>query len=122
LYVHEDRVAEKYLFYPRGIVYSLSFSHDGSVIASGSADSTVRIWDASKLANTSTTTKSETSGNDSYGGEKNSSKKFFFNLTSFFVFRKENDLLGTFRTKNTPVQLVRFTHRNILLVAGAYTL
>ena len=122
MYVHEDRVAEKYLFYPRGIVYSLSFSHDGSVIASGSADSTVRIWDASKLANTSTTTKSETSGNDSYGGGgKNLSNKIF-NLISFFVFRKENDLLGTFRTKNTPVQLVRFTHRNILLVAGAYTL
>ncbi len=35
--------------------------------------------------------------------------------------RDSTELLATFRTKSTTVQLTQFTYRNILLAAGAYS-
>jgi WD40 repeat protein len=32
---------------PNGHVYSVAFSHSGQVVAAGSADGTVRLWDTS---------------------------------------------------------------------------
>jgi transcription initiation factor TFIID subunit 5 len=70
-------------------IYSLSFSADGTVLASSGADETVRIWDMQK------------------GGD--------FSLLSAPASLSP---CHTFRTKATPVLDVRFTERNLLVASG----
>lgn len=74
-------------------VWSMDFSADSNVLASGGADNTVRIWDVSAGAQQKAAASQE----------------------------KTSPLLKTFPTKNTPVHCVRFTRRNLLLSAGPFS-
>jgi len=77
----------------KGAVYSVDFSTDSNLVAAGGADNCVRIWDAK--------------GQTKEGVEKAEEPEF-------------GTLLGSFPTKSTPIQLVKFSYRNVLLVAGAF--
>ncbi|CAI9292148.1 unnamed protein product [Lactuca saligna] len=76
-------------------VWSLAFSCEGSLLASGSADSTVKLWDVNTSAKTP---KNE----DNKSGNTNRLRS-----------------LKTLPTKSTPVYALRFSRRNLLFAAGA---
>ncbi|KAG6544504.1 hypothetical protein Mapa_014142 [Marchantia paleacea] len=79
-----------------GCVWTLAFSGEGSLLASGSADSTVRLWDV------------------------NASTKFSRAEDKAGSVRRLR-LLKTLPTKSTPVYSLKFSRRNLLLAAGAFT-
>ncbi|KAK9828987.1 hypothetical protein WJX72_003246 [[Myrmecia] bisecta] len=84
-----------------GPVWSMAFSQgEGSILASGGADETVRLWSTSAVAPPTAATAGA------------AAKPPADTYTS----------LKTFRTKATPVFAVKFTNRNLLLGSGALTL
>jgi transcription initiation factor TFIID subunit 5 len=85
-----------------GAVYSLDFSADSSVLASGGADCTVRVWNVKR----SDPSGAVVVGED--GGVAASDNP-------------ANVVVSLFRTKRTPIYRVRFTPRNLLLTAGPFT-
>ena len=78
------------------VVWSLSFSREGTVLASGSADHTVRLWDVNCPA----------------------SKR----PEPPPAYENSSGLLKSLLTKSTPVAKVQFSSRNILLAGGAFQL
>lgn len=72
-------------------VWSLDFSQESAVLASGSADGTVRLWDVAS-----------------------GSARAVENEPAV------HEPLKTLPTKSTPISLVRFSSRNVLLAAGVY--
>ncbi|XP_067687895.1 transcription initiation factor TFIID subunit 5-like [Haliotis asinina] len=85
-------------------VYCLCFSRDGGVLSSGGLDNTVRIWDIKKIY--------EELDSDSDA-----------NIPStLHVNDSPNLLITTYKTKSTPVLLLHFTRRNLLLGSGAFSI
>ncbi|CAN4097915.1 unnamed protein product [Withania somnifera] len=78
-------------------VWSLAFSGEGSLLASGSADCTVKLWDVT------TSTKAPLKEENKSGTNNR--------LRS----------LKTLPTKATPVYALRFSRRNLLFAAGAFS-
>ncbi|KAM3375331.1 transcription initiation factor TFIID subunit 5 isoform X1 [Capsicum galapagoense] len=78
-------------------VWSLAFSGEGSLLASGSADCTVKLWDVT------TSTKAPLKEENKSGSNNR--------LRS----------LKTLPTKATPVYALRFSRRNLLFAAGAFS-
>lgn len=76
-------------------VYSLAFSADGTLLASGGLDSSVKIWDFGQAVKTS----SNSSANASVSSE----------------------LMASFPTKNCSVHCVQFSSCNLVLAAGSQT-
>nr|GMC82932.1 transcription initiation factor TFIID subunit 5 [Ipomoea batatas] len=78
-------------------VWTLAFSCEGSLLASGSADCTVKLWDVT------TSTKMPKSEENKSGSTNR--------LRS----------LKTLPTKSTPLYALRFSRRNLLFAAGAFS-
>ena len=115
----------------KGGIWSLSWSVESSVLVSGGADKTVRVWDvlmetpesysssgskndATKAAQAdgALTTKGAGSGaKTSFGG--GGKKKGVESAVSA-------DLIGAFPTKESAVYKVAFTRMNLVLAGGAY--
>ena len=160
------------------MVYSLAFSGDSAMLASGGADNTVRLWDAKKilglgsggaagpgvpagsvalnaggaaggignLAGSGAHLAGTAAGavalmTDEYGSSNvrgggglialrprapapnrwsQPSPRVLARATLRDRGAETTELLATLRTKSSPIQLVQFTYRNILLAAGAY--
>jgi len=90
------------LSHHNNIISGLAFSREGTVLVSSAIDSTIAIWDFAKLTN-------EASLED-------------VNVTHNPDVIKESEklLLGNYRSKNTPVLLLHFTRRNLLLTSGPF--
>jgi transcription initiation factor TFIID subunit 5 len=82
-------------------IWSLDFSAESSILASGSADETVKLWDVSGSGQPQVTEEGE---QQSMNGKAETS----------------SELLRSFPTKQTPVFKVAFTRRNLLLAAGPF--
>ncbi|KAI5294089.1 Transcription initiation factor TFIID subunit 5 [Ascosphaera acerosa] len=108
----------------KGGIWSLDWSAESTVLVSGGADGTVRIWDVSStapessqqgrfLADTTSGTKIEGQTAKSAAGGGSGKKK-----------NKEvvvtPDQLSAFPTKKSPVYKVRFTGMNLVMAGGAY--
>ena len=91
------------LFSHRKTIWSLAFSREGSILASGSADRTVRLWNFKKAL---------VEHEPQNPAVKTNSRKRKLAICPF--------LLESFPTKATPVYLVQFTRRNLLLAAGTF--
>lgn len=77
-------------------VWTLAFSCEGSILASGSADCTVKLWDVNASSRAPRTE------------EKTGAAQRL-------------RLLKALPTKSTPVYALRFSRRNLLFAAGAFT-
>lgn len=81
------------------VINSLSFSSDGNVLVSGSADKTVRLW----------------SVKDAETGEPSRL------LADQARPRSDPNELGVFATKKTPIFRVAFSRRNLALALGVFS-
>ncbi len=82
-------------------IYSLDFSRDNTVLASGGLDNEIKIWYLAKL-----TKDVEQSEDPSVFAAKIDSNNFE---------------IGSFHTKLTPIIYLHFTRRNLLVAAGPFT-
>jgi transcription initiation factor TFIID subunit 5 len=90
-------------------IHSLEFCEGNSdILASGSSDCTVKIWDVSKF-----------NGRTTPGRIKATSSTK--NITTSVDTASTLFLLASFPTKRTPIYDLRFTDENLLLVAGVFS-
>ena len=104
----------------KGGIWSVSWSAESTVLVSGGADGTVRVWDVAP-------------GNDATGqgkviGEGGSGQKIDGNAGAAGAGGKKkgkevvvtSDQISAFPTKKSPVYKVRFTRMNLVVAGGAY--
>eukprot|EP00976_Prorocentrum_cordatum_P091941 1188718-Prorocentrum_minimum.AAC.8 len=89
-----------------GPVWSLAYGAGGNMLASGAADSSVRLWNVNQLDAADKTAPAQAGSETRKGGEGGAPNPPF------------GSCLKTLHTKNTQVFAVKFTHRNLLLSAG----
>lgn len=105
----------------KGGIWSLSWSAESTVLASGGADGTVRVWDV-EVPN-------DASGQGRVIGEGGAGQKIDGNTTAVTgagTKKKGKDVVVTsdqisaFPTKRSPVYKVKFTRGNFAVAGGAY--
>ncbi|CAO3607691.1 unnamed protein product [Cunninghamella echinulata] len=108
-------------------IYSVDFSVDSHTLISGSADGTVRVWDVNKdTASSSPNSISRTSELNmkrmrmEETARKDKKDKKIDDKRNTAGILESNDQLVVFPTKQTPIYTVKFTNRNLCLVAGVY--
>lgn len=114
----------------RGGIWSLSWSVESTVLVSGGADCTVRVWDCVQKTSESAAasgangkavaeggagTKVE-GGSGSNGGAGGAGKKAKSGKDNVVTA----DQISAFPTKKSPVYKVKFTGMNLVLAGGAY--
>lgn len=115
----------------RGGVWSLSWSVEGTIVASGGADATVRVWDAvspSSGVDGSGVGIGAQSGSGKSDGKdaKKSATVGPVGVAGSGVVSKKDDAkvspeqISAFATKKSPIYSVRFTNMNLLLAASCY--
>jgi len=103
----------------RGGVWSLEWSVESTVLVSGGADGTVRVWDVQPnkesqgktVGELGTGIKLDASGVGGSGVAKGKTKKDVI---------VSPDQISAFPTKKSPVYKVRFTQMNLVMAGGAY--
>ena len=111
----------------KGGIWSLSFSVESSVLTSGGADGTVRVWDVTGPAkDVSATAKLPGEPGKIDGAGPNAvTQTVAMTGTSGPKKRGKDavvsaDQISAFPTKNTPLYKVKFTGMNLVLAGGAY--
>jgi transcription initiation factor TFIID subunit 5 len=107
----------------KGGIWSLSWSAESSVIVSGGADKTVRVWDAVQM-----TTESASKGADGAAGKADGALAAKGAAGAGAGAGKKGqkeagvsaDQVYAFPTKDSPVYKVAFTRMNLVLAGGAY--
>ena len=116
----------------KGGVWSLSFSTESSVLVSGSADGTVRLWDVKLPDGQQKNADGEVLGT---GGQVSASRVDLngtvagnlLNVAAGAGGKKKGkdttitpDQISAFPTKKTPVYNVKFTRMNLVMAGGCY--
>ena len=106
----------------KGGIWSISWSVESTVLVSGGADGTVRVWDVA-LANDAT-------GQGKVVGEGGAGQKIDTGqlpaVSGSGGKKKSKDVMVTsdqisaFPTKKSPVYKVKFTRQNLVVAGGAY--
>ncbi|KAF2144556.1 uncharacterized protein K452DRAFT_284884 [Aplosporella prunicola CBS 121167] len=107
----------------KGGIWSLSWSVESSVVVSGGADGTVRVWDVLQE-----TPESATTANGKIIAEGGAGTKIDGAATGAGAAGKKKakdvvvtaDQISAFPTKKSPVYKVHFTRMNLVLAGGAY--
>jgi transcription initiation factor TFIID subunit 5 len=109
----------------KGGVWSLTWSVESSVLVSGGADATVRVWDvAEKKSETAAGAGAKLDGAKD-GASAVSSAAATVSIAGAGKKRAKeavvsSDQISAFPTKNSPVYRVKFTRMNLVLAGGAY--
>jgi len=124
------RLVKRMRGHGRGGIWSLDWSVESSVLVSGGADGTVRVWDVSpdtsadgkvigeggagvKIDGAGSVAVGAAGGaTGATGGQKKSKGGKELGVTA--------DQISAFPTKKSPVYKVRFTHMNLVVAGGAY--
>lgn len=111
----------------KGGIWSLSFSVESTVLTSGGADGTVRIWDVTGPAKDVSAVNKLPGEPGKIDGAGPSTVAQAVALTGASGPKKRGkdavvsaDQISAFPTKNTPVYKVKFTGMNLVLAGGAY--
>lgn len=108
----------------KGGIWSLSWSVESTVLVSGGADGTVRVWDVP--------VPNDASGQGRVVGEGSAGQKIDGNVAPMQAVagagtKKKgkdvavtSDQISAFPTKKSPVYKVRFTRQNLVIAGGAY--
>ena len=114
----------------KGGIWSLSFSTESTVLVSGGADGTVRVWDVEVAADSQKTGDGEVIGT---GGQADASRINGAtagsqpNAPAGVGGKKKGkdtmitpDQISAFPTKKSPVYKVKFTRMNLVMAGGCY--
>lgn len=104
----------------KNAVYSLSYSKEGTVLVSGGADHSVRVWDL-KRSTAEPNTEPEQPFTSYFGDATTSVNNDIKDYGRRRTIVPTNDLIASFYTKKTPVYKVKFTRSNLVLAGGAFT-
>lgn len=124
----------------KGGIWSLSFSVESNVLASGGQDGTVRLWDVElpadpqKAAQQHAGLDAALAGTDAPAGNATDASRAGATSgqagtagTTGGTHKKKNkevmitpDQISAFPTKKTPVMKVKFTRMNLVIVGGCY--
>jgi transcription initiation factor TFIID subunit 5 len=110
------RILKRMRGHGKGGIWSLSWSVESTVLVSGGADGTVRIWDVA----------GPQEGPGRVIGEGGAGAKLDANPSSQNKKKKGKetdvtpDQISAFPTKKSPVYKVKFTNMNLVLAAGCY--
>lgn len=140
------RLVKRMRGHGRGGVWSLAWSVESTVLVSGGADGTVRVWDV-QPASTATDGKvigeggagqkvdaaaatanaaSSTAGTTGAGAANSTQTSGTVNVAPGGQQKKSKDVvvsaeqISAFPTKKSPVYTVRFTQMNLVVAGGAY--
>lgn len=117
--LHSGRLVKRMRGHGRGGIWSLDWSVESTVLVSGGADGTVRVWDVQ-------------SNKESQGkvvGEGGAGAKIDGAAVGGGAVTKSKskkdvvvspDQISAFPTKKSPVYKTRFTQMNLVMAAGAY--
>lgn len=113
------RLVKRMKGHARGGIWSLDWSVESSVLVSGGADGTVRVWDVQPANPNSTDGRvigeggagTKVDGGAAGGQQKKNKGKDVV---------VSPDQISAFPTKKSPVYKVRFTQMNLVLAGGAY--
>ena len=106
------RLLKRMRGHTRGGIWSLGWSVESSVLVSGGADGTVRVWDAVGAG----------AGGGGVGGGADGGAE----TAAATTLKKKKDVvvsadqISAFATKRTPVYKVGFTQMNLVVAGGAY--
>ena len=112
----------------RGGIWSLSWSVESTVLVSGGADGTVRVWDVAGSADSSSQGKvGEGSAGTKIGEQQAGAAAVGVGGVAGVAGKKKGkevvvtpDQISAFATKKSPVYKVRCTRMNLVLAGGAY--
>lgn len=114
----------------RGGIWSLSWSVESTVLVSGGADGTVRVWDVAGpthdpsqgrvVADGSTGTKIDAGNPTAPGTQTSTSVGLGMGKKKGKDVVVTPDQISAFPTKKSPVYKVKFTNMNLIIAAGAY--
>jgi transcription initiation factor TFIID subunit 5 len=113
------RLVKRMRGHGRGGVWSLDWSVESTVLVSGGADGTVRVWDVQPNKDTQGKVVGEggtgvkVDGTSVANGTVSKSKSKKDVVVS-------PDQISAFPTKKSPVYKVRFTQMNLIMAGGAY--
>lgn len=115
------RLSKRMKGHSRGGIWSLDWSVESSVLVSGGADGTVRVWDVQPATTSSSDGKiigeggagTKIDGRETTGGGQQKKGKGKDVVIS-------PDQISAFPTKKSPVYKVRFTQMNLVMAGGAY--
>ena len=113
------RLVKRMRGHGRGGIWSLDWSVESTVLVSGGADGTVRVWDVQPYKESQgkvvgeggAGTKIDGAGVSGGGVSKGKAKKDVV---------VSPDQISAFPTKKSPVYMTRFTQMNLVMAAGAY--
>ena len=110
------RLLKRMRGHQKGGIWSLTWSVESTVVVSGGADGTVRVWDV--------VMPNDASGQGRVIGEGGAGQKIDGQGAATKKKGKEvavtSDQISAFPTKKSPVYKVHFTKSNLLLAGGAY--
>jgi len=122
-----------------GPIWSLDVSADGKYLSSGSADGTIRLWNTEYIwslgGNQDALELPQLNGSSMDGTHVSRRKQEHHNVinapenvvppadyTKPPTLNNKYSIVRTYRTKYTPVQVVRFHNERLLLAAGSFAL
>lgn len=114
------RLVKRMKGHGRGGIWSLDWSIESSVLVSGGADGTVRVWDVQPTSSSSNDGKviAEGGAGAKIGDAAAGTTQKKGNKGKDVVVSA--DQISAFPTKKSPVYKVAFTQMNLVLAGGAY--
>lgn len=111
----------------KGGIWSLSWSAESTVLVSGGADGTVRVWDVAGPAQDSTVVAEGGAGKQIDMQSATASSSQAASTSAPGSSKKKGkeavvtpDQISAFPTKKSPVYKVQFTRMNLIVAGGAY--
>ncbi|KAK5173182.1 Transcription initiation factor TFIID subunit 5 [Saxophila tyrrhenica] len=118
------RLTKRMRGHGRGGIWSLDWSVESSVLVSGGADGTVRVWDVQPNKESNGKVVGEGGAGTKIDGATNGVGTGAVTKTGTGKAKKDvvvsPDQISAFPTKKSPVYNVRFTQMNLVMAGGAY--
>ncbi|KAK5699924.1 Transcription initiation factor TFIID subunit 5 [Elasticomyces elasticus] len=118
--LRSGRLVKRMRGHGAGGVWSLDWSVESTVLVSGGADNSVRVWDVQPSKETQAKANGENGGPVKLDGTAANGTTVSKVAKAKGRDQATPDMISDFKTKKSPVYKVRFTQMNLVLAGGAY--